>query len=107
MPADILISIVTAVGFALTGIYVALARWHRPTWKAGVVMLIACSELTLAHALQGLSADFTAKVFWYKLIYVGFTITPTAFLVLALLLLRLVPCLLTLLARLPGLSRLT
>jgi len=37
MMADILISIVAAVGFGLTGIYVAVARRHKPTWKAGVI----------------------------------------------------------------------
>lgn len=84
MTIDLALSMVASASFALTALYVAIARRHRPTWKAGVVMLLACSELTLAHALQGLSADFAARVFWYKMIYVGFTITPTAFLVLAL-----------------------
>jgi PAS domain S-box-containing protein len=84
MTADILISIVAAVGFGLTGIYVALARRHKPTWKAGVIMLLASAELTSAHVFQGISSDLVTKVFWYKMIYLGFTVTPTAFLCLAL-----------------------
>ena len=82
--ADILISIVAAVGFALTALYVAVARRHKPTWKAGVIMLLACAELTSAHILQRTSSDLATKVFWYKMIYLGFTVTPTAFLCLAL-----------------------
>jgi PAS domain S-box-containing protein len=81
---DILISIVAAVGFGLTALYVAVARRHKPTWKAGVIMLLACAELTSAHVLQRISSDLVTKVFWYKMIYFGFTITPTAFLCLAL-----------------------
>ena len=81
---DILISIAAAVGFGLTALYVAVARRHKPTWKAGVIMLLACAELTLAHVLQSISSDAATKVFWYKMIYFGFTITPTAFFCLAL-----------------------
>ena len=76
MPVDILISIFASVGFALTGIYVVLERRHRPTWKAGAILLFACAELTLARALQGISDDFVAKLFWYKMCYVGFAIVP-------------------------------
>ncbi len=82
--ADIPLSIFAAVGFALTALYVAIARRHKPTWTAGVVMLLACAELTLARALQGISPDLATKVFWYKMIYAGFTVSPTAFLCLAL-----------------------
>jgi len=84
MTADILISIVAAIGFGLTAIYVAVARRHKPTWKAGVIMLLASSELTSAHVLQCISSDLVTKVLWYKMIYLGFTVTPTAFLCLAL-----------------------
>ena len=52
--------------------------------QPGVVMLLACAELTLARALQGISPDLATRVFWYKMIYAGFTISPTAFLYLAL-----------------------
>jgi PAS domain S-box-containing protein len=82
--ADILISLFSAVGFALTSLYVIVARRTRPTWKAGVVILLSCAEFTLAHALQGISPDFAMKVFWYKMCLLGFTITPTAFLCLTL-----------------------
>jgi hypothetical protein len=34
--------------------------------------------------LQGISSDLATKVFWYKMIYLGFTVTPAAFLCLAL-----------------------
>jgi PAS domain S-box-containing protein len=34
--------------------------------------------------LQGISSDFATKVFWYKMCNLGFTISPTAFLYLAL-----------------------
>jgi len=84
LTADILLSIIIAAGFSLTALYVAITRRHKPTWKAGVVLLLACAELTLARALQGISPDFAAKVFWYKMIYLGFTISPTAFFCLAL-----------------------
>lgn len=81
---DILISFIVAVGFALTALYVAIARRHRPTWIAGVILLCACAELTMAHALQRSSSDQETRIFWYKMVYVGFTVTPTAFLSLAL-----------------------
>ena len=84
MPTDFLVSAFAAIGFALTGIYVIFARRHRPTWKAGVVLLFACAELTLARALQGFSADFAARLFWYKMCYAGFSVVPTGFFCLAL-----------------------
>jgi PAS domain S-box-containing protein len=84
MTADILISIVAAVCFGLTALYVAVKRRHKPTWKPIVVMLLACAELTSARVLQGIGSDLATKVFWYKMVYLGFTITPTAFLFIAL-----------------------
>lgn len=81
---DILIALVAAVGFGLTAIYVVLARRHRPTWVAGAVLLSACAEITAAHAIQRCSTDLAARIFWYKMIYLGFTVTPTAFLFLGL-----------------------
>jgi len=47
-------------------------------------MLLASAELTSAHVLQGISSDLVTKVFWYKMIYLGFTVTPTVFLCLTL-----------------------
>jgi len=84
LPLDILISIIAAVGFGLTALYVAIARRHRPTWTAGVILLCACAELTTAHILQRISSDQVTRIFWYKMVYLGFTVTPTAFLYLAL-----------------------
>ena len=84
MAADMPLSMFLAVAFVLTALYVAIARRHKPTWAAGVVMLLACAELTLARALQGISSDLATKVFLYKMVYWGFTISPTAFLFLAL-----------------------
>jgi PAS domain S-box-containing protein len=84
MPLDILISIIAAVGFGLTALYVAIARRHKPTWTAGVILLCACAEITMAHTLQRSSFDQETRVFWYKMVYMGFTVTPTAFLYLAL-----------------------
>jgi PAS domain S-box-containing protein len=82
--ADIIISLISAAGFGLTSIYVVIARRKRPSWKAGVLILLSCAEFTLAHALQGISSDFAIKVFWYKMCILGFTITPTAFFCLTL-----------------------
>jgi uncharacterized membrane protein len=42
--ADIPLSIFAAAGFALTALYVAIARRHKPTWTAAAVMLLACAE---------------------------------------------------------------
>jgi len=81
---NILITLIAAVGFSLTALYVAIARRDKPTWKPGIIILLACSELTMAHALQGLSPDLTTRLFWYKMTDFGFTIVPTAFLWLAL-----------------------
>ena len=81
---SLLMSIIPSIAFGLTALYVAVMRRHRPTWLAGVVLLVACAELTLAHAMGGISSDFATKVFWYKMVYVGFMISPTAFLCLAL-----------------------
>jgi PAS domain S-box-containing protein len=84
MTINLLISIIVTVSFSLTALYVVIARRHRPTWRAGVTLLLACAGLTLAHALLGFLSDPTIKALCYKLVYVGFTITPTAFLYLAL-----------------------
>jgi PAS domain S-box-containing protein len=84
MTINLLISIIVAVSFGMTAFYVAIARRHRPTWRAGVILLLACAELTLAHAMLEILSDLTIKALCYKLVYVGFTITPTAFLCLAL-----------------------
>ncbi len=84
MTADIVISLISAIGFSLAALYVAIVRRHGPTWKTGIVLLISCAELTLAHALQALSNDFAAKVFWYKMCLLGFTVAPTSFFWLAL-----------------------
>jgi len=84
MTAEILISTVAAVAFGLTALYVALRRRHKPTWKPIVILLLSCAELTSARVLQGISSDLATKVLWYKTVYLGFTITPTAFLFIAL-----------------------
>ena len=83
MTNDIALSIFLSAGFGLTALYVSIERRHKPTWKSGVILLLACAEITLAHALQSYSVELTAKILWYKLAQVGFTISPTAFLVLA------------------------
>jgi PAS domain S-box-containing protein len=84
MNVDSIISLLSALGFGLTALYVAIARRQRPTWKTGVVLLLSCTEFTLAHALQGIVADFAARVFWYKMCLLGIVVAPTAFLWLAL-----------------------
>jgi PAS domain S-box-containing protein len=84
MNVDIVISLISAVGFGLTALYVAIARRQRPTWKTGVVLLLSCADFTLAHAFQGLVVDFPVRVFFYKMSLLGFTVAPTAFLWLAL-----------------------
>ena len=84
LTADIIISLISAFGFGLTSLYVIIARRERPSWKAGVLILLSCAEVTLAHALQGVNSDFAIKVFWYKMCILGFTITPTAFFCLTL-----------------------
>jgi hypothetical protein len=76
LTADIIISMISAVGFGLTSLYVVIARRVRLSWKAGVLILLSCADVTLAHALQGINSDFAIKVFWYKMCFLGFTITP-------------------------------
>ncbi len=84
MTEDILVSFIAAFCFGLTAFYVASNRRRKPTWKPGVALLLVCAELTFARAMQGISPDFSAKVFWYKMCVLGFTVSPTAFLILAL-----------------------
>ncbi len=84
MTADIVISLISAFGFSLAALYVAIVRRHGPTWKTGIVLLLSCAELTLAHALQALSSDFAFKVFWYKMCLLGFAVAPSSFFWLAL-----------------------
>jgi PAS domain S-box-containing protein len=84
MSASLIITTITSAAFGLTALYVAIARRQRPTWKAGVVELLACCILTLAHVLKVTSPDSASKIFWYKITYFTFTIIPTAFLWLAL-----------------------
>ena len=84
LTADIIISLISALGFGLTSLYVIIARRERPSWKAGVLILLSCAVVTLSHALQGINSDFAIKVFWYKMCVLGFTVTPTAFFCLTL-----------------------
>ena len=84
LPLSALISFIVAGGFGLTAVYIAIARRHRQTWIAGLILLGACAELTAAHAFQLSSSDQETRIFWCRLVYIGFTVTPTAFLGLAL-----------------------
>jgi len=84
MSFELVFSIVLSIGFGLTALYVAVARRHRPTWKIGVVLLLACMEITLAYFLRASSTDLAVKIFWYKMILVGFSISTTSFASLAL-----------------------
>lgn len=84
MTADIALSISLAAGFGLTAIYVAIARRHRSTWRIGVVVLLACAEITLAYTLRSVSVEFSDRVFWYKMSLVGFAISTSSFFSLAL-----------------------
>jgi PAS domain S-box-containing protein/putative nucleotidyltransferase with HDIG domain len=83
MATDVYMSIIPSIGFGLTALIVAIKRRHRPTWKIGLVLLLACAEITFAHAMQEISSDFSDRVFWYKMTQLGFTILPAAFLCLA------------------------
>lgn len=78
------ITLLMSLSFAGAAVFVAVTRRHKPTWKAGVALLLACAELTLARGLRGLTPDLASKVFYYRFIMLGFTIAPTAFLWLAL-----------------------
>ena len=80
--AGLYMSIIPSIGFALTALVVAIKRRHRPTWKAGLVLLLACAEITFAHAMQMVGSDIPTKVFWFKMTQFGFTISPAAFLCL-------------------------
>ncbi len=80
---DFYLSIIPSIGFILTALIVATTRRHKPTWKTGLVLLLACAEITFAHAMQAISSDFSNRVFWYKMTQLGFTISPAAFLCLA------------------------
>ena len=84
MALNIYLSMFVSIGFGLTAIYVAIARRQRPTWKIGVVLLLACTEITIASTLRGISTDPSARIFWYKMSIVGFTITTSSFFSLAL-----------------------
>ena len=83
MTTGLYLSVILSIGFALTALMVAIWQRHRPTWKIGLVLLLACAEITFAHAMQEISSNFLTKVFWYEATQVGFTISPAAFLCLA------------------------
>jgi diguanylate cyclase (GGDEF)-like protein/PAS domain S-box-containing protein len=84
MALNIILSMFVSIGFGLTAIYVAIARRQRPTWKIGVVLLLACTEITITATLRGISTDPSTRIFWYKMSVVGFTITTSSFFSLAL-----------------------
>ena len=84
MTFNIVFSLLLALGFGLTALYVTIARRHRPTWKIGVVLLLACMEITLAYLLRGISSDLPARVFWYKMSLAGFALSTSSFYSLAL-----------------------
>ncbi|RJP53144.1 MAG: EAL domain-containing protein [Anaerolineaceae bacterium] len=81
---DIAFSFSVSVIFGLTALYVTIARRHKSTWKVGVVLLLACAEITVAHTLQISSPGLESKAFWYKMSLVGFTLSATSFFSLAL-----------------------
>jgi diguanylate cyclase (GGDEF)-like protein/PAS domain S-box-containing protein len=82
--SDIVMSMLLSIGFGLTALYVIIARRHKPAWKIGAVLLLACTVITLAHALRSVSADLSVRVFWYKMSLVGFAISTSSFFSLAL-----------------------
>lgn len=84
MAFDTVLSLLLSIGFGLTALYVTVARRHRPTWKVGVVLLLACTEIMLAHTLRSMSPDLPSKVFWYKMSLVGLTVSTSSFFSLAL-----------------------
>jgi diguanylate cyclase (GGDEF)-like protein/PAS domain S-box-containing protein len=84
MASDIVLSMLLSIGFGLTALYVTITRRHKSTWKIGVVVLVACTLITLAYTLRGVSADLSARVFWYKMSLVGFSISTSSFFCLAL-----------------------
>ena len=80
----IVLSLFVSLSFALTALYIALTRRHKPTWVAGTLILFALAEATLARSLAGLSSDPVTQILWYNMEYIGFSIAPPAFLCLAL-----------------------
>lgn len=78
-----IISFLIAAFFAATAAFVAVTRRHKPSWKAGVILLLSCAEITFAYAMQSTLPDLASQTICYKFVYVGFAVCPTAFLWLA------------------------
>ncbi len=77
------ISLALPIAFVFTAAWVAATRQHRPPWKAGVVLLLTCAMITFAEFMQASTAEFTSRIFWFRLLQVGWAIGPPTFLWLA------------------------
>jgi PAS domain S-box-containing protein len=81
---DIWIPAILFILIIITAIYVVIFRRNRTTWKSGFVNLLAMAEINFAILMLHISTDLSQKLFWYKMIYAGFTIVPTGFLIMSL-----------------------
>ena len=80
LTVDTVIAIIAAISFTLTALYVLIARRYKSSWKPGFVILCTLAEVTLAHVFKNISPDLKVRIFWYKMVFAGFNIAPTAFL---------------------------
>ncbi|MCJ7635129.1 hypothetical protein MUP77_22400, partial [Candidatus Bathyarchaeota archaeon] len=66
------------------GVITALRVWTRQSYrgsKTGALLLLAGSVWALGVAMEIWSTDLAAKLFWYKVQYMGIIVVPTGWLV--------------------------
>ncbi len=45
--------------------------------KIGSMILVACALWSLGHLLEAASVEYTTKIFWSKMEYIGIVLVPT------------------------------
>ena len=74
---------VAAVLSSTAALYVYLKRGHSPRARVGILLMLSGALWMFSSAMETVSAGLQAKVFWYKMHYVGMCIVPTAWIPIA------------------------
>ena len=74
---------VAAVRSSTAALYVYLKRGHIPRARVGILLMLSGALWMFSSAMETVSTGLQAKVFWYKMHYVGMCIVPMAWMLYA------------------------